>query len=79
MADLIKQFKSFDRHSDMSKLRQAKAIAEENNCFIVERGGYDNKEYILYRRVDFAPNQRIGMRRTVAALLTMVNKACVTE
>lgn len=65
-------------YSDATKLKHAKAIAKENNCFIVERGDYDNKEYILYRKVEFAPNQRVGKRSSIDGILSFVKKACVT-
>lgn len=65
-------------YADITKLKHAKAIAKEGGCFIVERGDYDNKEYILYRENKFGPNIRIGKRYTVAGILSLVNKACVT-
>lgn len=65
-------------YADITKLKHAKAIAKEGGCFIVERGDCDNKEYILYRKVEFAPNQRIGKRSTIDGILSFVKKACIT-
>ncbi len=64
-------------YADITKLKHAKTIAKEGGCFIVERGDYDNKEYILYRIVN-PVNQRIGKRSTIDGILSLVKKACVT-
>lgn len=65
-------------YSDITKLKHAKAIAKEGRCFIVERGGYDNKEFILYRENQHGPNLRIGKRSTVDGILSLVKKATAT-
>lgn len=65
-------------YQDLTKLKHAKMIAKEGRCFIVERGGYDNKEYILYRENKFGPNHRIGKRLTVEGILSLVKKATAT-
>lgn len=65
-------------YSDITKLKHAKAIAKEGRCFIVERGNYDNKEFILYRENPHGPNLRIGKRSTVDGILSLVKKATAT-
>ena len=37
------------QYQDLTKLKHAKMIAKEGGCFIVEKGGYDDKEFLLYR------------------------------
>ena len=66
-------------YNDITKLKYAKMIAKEGGCFIIERGGYDNKEYILYRENKFGPNVRIGKRSTVEGVLSLTKKATATE
>jgi hypothetical protein len=62
----------------LTKLKHAKTIAREGGCLIVERGDYDNKEFILYRNNDFGPNVRIGKRSTIEGILSLVKKATAT-
>lgn len=62
-------------YTDATKLKHAKTIAKEGGCFIVEKGGYDNKEYILYRNNNFGPNVRIGKRSSVEGILSLTKKA----
>lgn len=38
------------QYADLTKLRHAKMIAKEGGCFIVEKGGYDNKEFLRMTR-----------------------------
>lgn len=66
-------------YSELTKLKHAKAIAKEGGCFIVERGDYDNKEFILYRENKYGPNVRIGKRSTIDGILSLVKKATATE
>jgi len=66
-------------YSDLTKLKHAKAIAKQGGCFIVERGGYDNKEFILYRENPHGSNFRIGKRSTVDGILSLTKKATATE
>ena len=66
-------------YTDAMKLKHAKMIAKEGGCFIVERGDYDNKEYILYRNNNFGPNVRIGKRSTIDGILSLTKKATTTE
>ena len=66
------------QYQDLTKLRRAKIIAKEGGCFIVEKGGYDNKEYILYREMKHSPNIRIGKRTTVEGILKLTKKATKT-
>jgi hypothetical protein len=66
-------------YKDITKLKHAKMIAKESGCFIIERGDYDNKEYILYRENKFGPNVRIGKRSTVEGILSLTKKATATE
>ena len=65
-------------YSETTKLKHAKMIAKEGKCFIVERGGYDNKEFILYREC-LPRNIRIGKRSTIDGILSLVKKATATE
>jgi hypothetical protein len=64
--------------SDETKLKHAKMIAKDCKCFIVERGNYDNKEFILYRECS-PRNIRIGKRSTIDGILSLVKKATATE
>lgn len=66
------------KYTDATKLRHAKMIAKEGGCFIVERGDYDNKEFILYRENKYGPNVRIGKRSTIDGILSLVKKATAT-
>lgn len=66
------------KYTDATKLNHAKMIAKEGGCFIVERGDYDNKEFILYRNNNFGPNVRIGKRLTIDGILSLVKKATTT-
>lgn len=61
-------------YSDTTKLKHAKMIAKEGGCFIVERGGYDNKEYLLYRECS-PRNVFVGKRSSIAGILALVKKA----
>lgn len=61
-------------YSDATKLKHAKAIAKENNCFIVEMGGYDNKKFLLYRECT-PRNVLVGKRSTVEGILSLTKKA----
>lgn len=64
-------------YNDITKLKHAKAIAKEGRCFIVERGGYDNKIYFLYRECQ-PRNELVGRRSTVDGILSLVKKATAT-
>lgn len=66
------------KYTDATKLEHAKTIAKEGGCFIVEQGGYDNKEYLLYRECS-PRNIRIGKRSTIDGILSLVKKATATE
>lgn len=66
------------RYTDATKLSHAKIAAKEGGCFIVERGDYDNKEYILYRENKYGPNVRIGKRSSIDGILSLVKKATAT-
>jgi len=65
-------------YSDTTKLKHAKMIAKEGGCFIVEKGGYDNKEYLLYRECS-PRNVFVGKRASIAGILALVKKATATE
>ena len=62
-------------YQDLTKLKHAKMIAKEGGCFIVERGDYDNKEFVLYRENKYGTNVRIGKRSTVEGILSLTKKA----
>jgi hypothetical protein len=57
------------RHSPQQQLKEAKQIAQDHGCFVVEKG----KEYQLYRRLA-TRNAYIGKRSTPAALRSFVCK-----
>ena len=61
-------------YADLTKLRHAKMIAKEGGCFIVEKGGYDNKEFLLYRECQ-PRNVFVGKRSTVEGILSLTKKA----
>lgn len=65
-------------YADITKLKHAKTIAKENGCFIVERGDYDNKIYLLYRECS-PRNVLVGKRSTIAGILSLAKKATATE
>lgn len=62
-------------YQDITKLKHAKMIAKEGGCFIVERGDYDNKEFILYRENKHGSDVRIGKRSSVEGILSLTKKA----
>jgi len=57
-------------YTDLAKFKQAKFIAKEGNCFIVDKG----KEYLLYR-IGAVKNTFIGKRTTCDGILDLVKKA----
>lgn len=65
-------------YADITKLKHAKTIAKEGGCFIVERGDYDNKIYLLYRECS-PRNVLVGKRSTIAGILSLAKKATATE
>jgi hypothetical protein len=64
-------------YADLTKLRHAKTIAKEGGCFIVEKGGYDNKEFLLYRECE-PKNVCVGRRSSVEGILALTKKATNT-
>ena len=62
------------KYTDATKLKHAKMIANEGGCFIVEKGGYDNKEFLLYRECQ-PRNVFIVKRSTVEGILKLTKKA----
>ena len=66
------------QYADLTKLRYAKMIAKEGGCFIVEKGGYDNKEFLLYRECQ-PRNVFVGKRSTVEGILSLTKKATNSE
>jgi hypothetical protein len=64
-------------YQDITKLKHAKTIAKEGACFIVERGDYDNKVYLLYRECS-PRNVLVGKRSTVEGIFSLVKKATAT-
>ena len=61
-------------YHDLTKLKHAKAIAKEGGCFIIEKGGYDDKVYILYRECQ-PRNVFVGKRSSVEGILSLTKKA----
>lgn len=64
-------------YSDITKLKHAKMIAKEGGCFILERGNVGERYYLLYRLCE-PRNILVGKRSSIAGILALVNKACVT-
>jgi hypothetical protein len=62
------------RYSASTKLSHAKAIAKQGGCFIVEKGGCDDKVYILYRE-NLPRNVTVGRRKSVEGILMLAKKA----
>lgn len=65
------------KYTDATKLNHAKMIAKEGRCFIVERGGYDDKVFLLYRECQ-PRNVLVGKRSTIDGILSLVKKATTT-
>jgi len=61
-------------YSELTKLKHAKAIAKEGGCFIVERGDYDTKLYLLYREAT-PRNVFISKSTKVDGILKIVRRA----
>ena len=61
-------------YQDITKLKHAKTIAKEGGCFIVERGGYDDKIFLLYRECQ-PRNVLVGKRSSVGGILSLTKKA----
>ncbi len=61
-------------YQDITKLKHAKMIAHEGKCFIVERGSYDNKIFLLYRECQ-PRNVLVGKRSSVEGILSLTKKA----
>lgn len=61
-------------YADLTKLKHAKIIAREAGCFIVERGGYDDKVFLLYRECQ-PRNVLVGKRSSVEGILSLTKKA----
>ena len=61
-------------YQDTTKLKHAKMIAKEGRCFIVERGGYDDKVFLLYRECQ-PRNVLVGKRSSVEGILSLTKKA----
>ena len=71
------------RHSEATKLKEAKTIAKEANCFILERiekvpgktGGLINRTSWLLYRLGEPRNIYIGKRTSVSGIVCLVRKA----
>lgn len=66
------------QYCDLNKLKHAKLIAKEHGCFVVEKGGYNDKKYLLYRECKPA-NVFIGRRSSVDGILKLVKVATTTK
>ena len=55
------------RHSPLQQFKEAKTIAEEHGCFVLEKNG----EYQLYRKMA-TRSVLLGKRSTPTALRTLV-------
>jgi hypothetical protein len=62
------------KYTDATKLSHAKMIAKEGGCFIVERGGCDDKIFLLYRECQ-PRNVLVGKRSSVEGILSLTKKA----
>lgn len=56
-------------YTDLAKFKQAKLIANEGNCFIVDKG----QEFLLYRKGEMK-NTFVGKRSTCDGILELVKK-----
>lgn len=78
------------RYSDATKLKNARFLAKEGGCFVVERTEkvrvlgagrammIDRIYWLLYRMAE-PRNQYIGKRTNIDGLLTLVKKATATK
>lgn len=75
------------RHSEATKLNEAKQIARSHNCFVMERiervlskeGGFVNQtSWILYRLGE-PRNTYLGKRKTIAGIIRLVKQATTAE
>lgn len=61
--------------AELQKLNEARKLAQQHSCFVLERGTDAKKVYLLYRKGE-RHNMQIGSRRTPGALLALVKQAC---
>ena len=62
------------RHSSLQQLKEAKQIALDHGCFVVEKPGTHGMRYLLYRKTH-PHNTYIGQRGSPEALRALVCKA----
>lgn len=64
------------RHSPIQQLKEAKQIARDHGCFVVEKHPAPGvTHYLLYREMSGHPNVYIGRRVTPAGIRSLVCKA----
>lgn len=71
------------RHSDTTKLNEAKQIAKEGGCFVLERseqvqakvGGLATRKYWLLYRQGEPNNIYVGKRTSIGGICQLVNAA----
>lgn len=63
------------RHSPLQQLIEAKQIALDHGCFVVERRTPKGPRYLLYRSNPHGNNVYIGQRATCEAIRALVCRA----
>ena len=61
------------RHSPLQQLKEAKQIALDHGCFVVEKPGERGTRYLLYRK-QTPNNTYLGQRSSPEALRALVCK-----
>jgi len=62
------------RHSPLQQLKEAKQIARDHGCFVVEKPGARGTRYLLYRQQQ-PDNVYIGQRSSPEGIRELVCKA----
>lgn len=62
------------RHTPLQQVKEAKQIARDHGCFVVEKADPKGPVFLLYRQMP-GHNVFIGRRTTPAGIRTLVCKA----
>lgn len=63
------------RHSPLQQVKEAKQIAKDHGCFVVERQTPTGLIWLLYRGMQHGRNILIGKRASPAGIRSLVCKA----